>query len=261
MNSNLITYLQKLGLDEEEAIVYLFIVKSGPATVYDIAKSTGINRTTLYRRVESMELKGLVETIIEEKHVLIKAVDVDQLESLLAQRISEVDLLKKNFARFKEKLTSEYGMMQPGTKVYFYRGKEGIRQMAWHTLKADKEVVGYTYRNWTEPIGRKFEERWRDEFITRDLRLREIYSDDYIKSITKHKYDLYPRDRFQDKYLSAKVLKIDYQTDIYNDVVAYYNWYEGEIFGVEIHNQKIANMQKQMFEILWKMGEEPPKLS
>ena len=31
---------------------------------------------------------------------------------------------------------------------------------------------------------------------------------------------------------------------------------EGEIFGVEIYNQKIADLQRQMFEIVWKIAEE-----
>ena len=36
----------------------------------------------------------------------------------------------------------------------------------------------------------------------------------------------------------------------------FYNWYEGEVFGVEIQNEKIAAFQKQLFNIVWQMAEK-----
>ena len=44
---------------------------------------------------------------------------------------------------------------------------------------------------------------------------------------------------------------------VYNDVVAFYSWHKGEIFGVEIQNQDIAQLQKQVFELLWYQAKEP----
>ena len=37
--------------------------------------------------------------------------------------------------------------------------------------------------------------------------------------------------------------------DIYYDVITIYNWFEGEIFGVEIKNEKVVLMNKQLFEL------------
>ncbi|MBI5452275.1 hypothetical protein HY945_02345 [Candidatus Gottesmanbacteria bacterium] len=42
--------------------------------------------------------------------------------------------------------------------------------------------------------------------------------------------------------------------DIYNEIVSIYHWHEGEIFGVEIYNEKVANMQRQLFEMVWRMA-------
>lgn len=47
--------------------------------------------------------------------------------------------------------------------------------------------------------------------------------------------------------------------DIYNDVIGIYSWHEGEVFGVEIYNEKVATMHKQLFEIVWKIAKVPPK--
>ena len=60
------------------------------------------------------------------------------------------------------------------------------------------------------------------------------------------------------KYLSpvipSQILNISHQMDTYDDVLAMYNWHQGEIFGVEIHNDKVAQVQRQIFEIVWKLA-------
>jgi hypothetical protein len=47
---------------------------------------------------------------------------------------------------------------------------------------------------------------------------------------------------------------ITHSTVIYGDVTAYFNWKDGEIFGIEIYNQQIADAQRQFFEMLWRQG-------
>ena len=52
-------------------------------------------------------------------------------------------------------------------------------------------------------------------------------------------------------YLPQSILAIPHQTDIYNEVVSFYSWNEGEVWGTEIYNAKVANMQRQLFELAW----------
>ena len=53
---------------------------------------------------------------------------------------------------------------------------------------------------------------------------------------------------------SEKIVKINQNIDLYNDTIAYSYWDENDIFGVEIQNQRVADMQKQIHDLLWKMG-------
>jgi hypothetical protein len=46
-------------------------------------------------------------------------------------------------------------------------------------------------------------------------------------------------------------MRIESASDIYDDIVSYYNWHEGEVFGVEIYNKHVANAQRTFFEMLW----------
>ena len=129
--------------------------------------------------------------------------------------------------------------------------------MVWHTLRATHEVGGYTYRRLEEYLGNEFMEDWRDSFIRKGLIMRDIYSDEYLESRNSSPPRLsYPAKHFISRYIPNKTFKINLQMDIYNDVVAQYNWHEGEVFGVEIYNVKTAEFHKQLFEIVWKMGKE-----
>ena len=52
--NNTIKILRKLGLNKKEAKIYLSLIKSGPGSVQDISRSTSINRSTIYQRLENL---------------------------------------------------------------------------------------------------------------------------------------------------------------------------------------------------------------
>ena len=256
--SKIINFLIDLGLDEFESKIYLVLARKGILSTLQISKETGIDRSKVYRRIEDLSRKGIIEEVIDQKTKKAKAVNVDRLEILLERNEEKVKSMKQLFPSVASALGKEYGMNQPGTKVLFYRGKEGIKQMIWHVLNANKLVAGYTYRTLADLTGIKYAEKWIREFVKRNLMVRDIFSDDLIESKQKFKEKFVWNTRnFISKYIPPEIITIDHQIDIYNDVVSFYNWHEGEVFGVEIHNEKVARMQKQIFEVLWKIGEDP----
>lgn len=247
-----------LGFSKEESNIYTVLLKDGPKTVLQLSRSTGINRTTLYRILDKLDSRKLIEEIIDEYKKLYKAVDFHTIELLIKEQENKTEFLKTTFPQINSLLSSN-AATQPGTQVVFYRGKNGIQQMAWNTLKATKYVLGYTYREFEEIVGSTFAQDWRDEFIVRKLFMREIYSDELYKSKKQgFKATTDPSIQFQERYISSKILDINHQMDIYNDVITFYNWHEGEVFGVEIYNNKVALMHKQLFEIVWNKAKKPP---
>ena len=53
------------------------------------------------------------------------------------------------------------------TKVKFYHGKAGIEQMVWNVLKAEDEILGYTFRDLSHFVGAKFMDKFASEFKRR----------------------------------------------------------------------------------------------
>ena len=253
MNNLLNDFLKNLNLNHEEIVVFSILCQKGPSTILNLSRYTNINRTRIYRLVEKLKKQRLVEELVDEHRIIIKAVNPHQLGLLIKEQENKTNFLKDNLTQVTDLINLSQASIQPGTKVLFYRGVDGIKQMVWNNLQAKKEVVGYTYRQVNEFVGNKFIENWRGEFIKRNLFFRDIFSDQYIDSLSllnKNKLKL-SHPHFESRYLPTKILNVNHQIDIYNDVIGFYNWHEGEIFGIEIYNGKIATMQKQLFEIVW----------
>lgn len=251
-------FLNRLGLTDDEARLYLVLNQSGPSTILNLSRQSGINRTKVYRIIESMQKEGIIEEIIDQYKKIIKAVSIETLELLIKEQESKSKYLRDTFPTVSNLIARQKLASQPGTKVLFYRGAQGIKQQVWNTLKTEGELLGYSYRPLSELIGKYYEE-WYEEWIKRNLKMRDIYSDSYIegKKSVRQKIDSldFKSKNIISRYIPSKILNITHQMDIYNEVVSIYHWYEGGVFGVEIYNEKVASMQKQLFEIVWRIAE------
>lgn len=257
--TNLSSFLTKLDLSREEIEIFWALTKYGSSTILEISRNTGINRTQVYRFLEKMKKEGLTEEIIEEHRTMAKATDINQLERLVKEKANETEQLKTLFPQVQQLLSSTVGQNQAETKVLFYRGQNGLQQMVWNTLKSKETIRGYTYRMLEDAVGENFAKTWAEEFVDRGLKGKDIFSDAYLRNRSETKRPNHldiVNYNYKSRYISPETLNIDHQMDIYNDVVSFYNWFEGEVFGVEIYNQKVADFQKQIFEIIWDLGKE-----
>ena len=92
-------YLQDIGLNEKEAIVYLSLLAVDNSSVLDIAKKTGLNRSTTYVILESLSKKGLVSETNIGKKTHYQAEPPERLETYVErQKI----ILDENSRRLKD---------------------------------------------------------------------------------------------------------------------------------------------------------------
>lgn len=250
---DLIKYLCKLGLTTEEAQIYVALSTQGTCTPLLLSRLTGINRTKVYRTVESLREKRLVAEEIEENTTRYSPAPTARIQEILKDKQVGVAELAREYVEIENSLGELSAKASSDTKVRFYRGIEGIRQMVWNVLKAKSEIVGYTTRDLTDYVGEKFMREFVEEFVRRNLHMRDIFSDEYVKS---KKTQLDWGGRAPSRYLPGKVLSIPHQMDIYDEVVTFYEYQGGEVWGTEIYNAKVARVQKQLFEIAWERAKK-----
>ncbi|KKT76077.1 MAG: hypothetical protein UW86_C0005G0021 [Microgenomates group bacterium GW2011_GWA1_Microgenomates_45_10] len=253
-------FLINLGLSPEESAVYRALVNHGISSTLKLARTTTLPRTNVYRILENLKKLGLVEEVVQEKKRLTRIADPSRLEFLISQQKEKTKALENLFPEVKSLLTHQTSGQQPSTEVLFYKGRRGIEQQIWNELMAKGEIVGYTLLAFEDIIGKKLAQKYREERMIRNIKAREILADDdkYLSSETLEYVQHSPLFKNYDfRYLPKGKLNVTHNLIIYDDIVSIYNWHEGEVFGVEIHNQAVATMQKQIFDILWDIAQKP----
>ena len=256
MNNKLDILLKNFGLNSKQILLYLTLLKRGRLTNLEIARNSGINRTTVYRYLEELKEIGLVEEVLDEHTTYAQAVDPTRLQLIIEQKEADLNKLKLSLPLLINELSVLKETEIPSTKVVYFPGKKGLQQLLWNTLKSKEEKVGLGYLNWNDGVGIEFAEKLREEYAIRKIYAKEI-SNDFDTDVPYTYIKEYLEKYYQYRVIPREKLEIKHDTYIYNDVFAFYHIYKGELFGVEIHNAEIAKTQKQMFDILWDQAQIP----
>lgn len=248
-------YFFKLGLASEIADIYLALHAYGPQSISELARHSGVERTRIYRLMEEMTASNLIEVEVQYKKSIFRAAPIENLQILISKKEQELRDLQAGLPQLQRYIT---GVAEDthATRIQYYRGVEGLKQMYWNQTKGTTENLAILYENMQIRTGVSFFERWAHRCNERGMKFRGIINDNFIKT-QQEWYGRHSNERlasWQSKYLPDSVFTITHSVVIYDDVTAYYNWKDGEIFGVEMHNQQIADSQRQFFEMLWNQG-------
>lgn len=250
------SYFAKLGLEAEIADIYFALYLHGPQTISELARTASVERTRIYRLLDDLKTSGLIEVEIHYKRSTFKAAPITNLRILVSQKEQEVRGLQVELAVVEAALARNT-LISPVTRVQFYQGPEGVKQLYWNQTKATSEVIAILYENMQVNTLGAFFERWVRRCNERGIRFRGLIGNQFINS-QRAWYSQHQNERlehWQARHLTNEVFPITHGMMVYDDVVAYQNWKNDEVFGIEIHNQQIADSQRKLFELLWTQGQ------
>lgn len=250
-------YFTKLKLDPEIADLYLTLNAYGPQTISELARNADIERTRVYRLLDIMNDLHLCETEIHYKRSVIKPAPAENLQILIARREQELRDLKEEFNDIQKAIKTKKAMTSPATRVQFYRGDAGLKQMFWNETRSQTENVSILYESMQMHTRSVFFERWVRKCNERKMKFRSVVSDHFLESLRTW-YSVHQNERldhWEGRYVPNSTFNVTHSMVVYNDVVSYYNWKAGEIFGIEVYNQELADAQRHFFELIWDKGE------
>ena len=93
------TTLQKLGLHEDEAKAFLFLLEHGPETAGMLAKKTGISRPSLYGFLKNMQTLGLVSESQRNGVKTFQASSKEKILLIMNTRIGELEKGRMEMAK------------------------------------------------------------------------------------------------------------------------------------------------------------------
>ncbi len=248
-------YFGQLGLESEVATLYLTLYAHGAQSISELARRSGIERTRIYRMIDTLKSSNLVEVEARYKRSILRAAPLDNLQILLAKKDEELRNLHAQLPAIQDALR-QHGAKASPVKVQQYATPEGIKQMLWNETQAKTEKLALLYENVQAFAGAVFFERWVRKENQHGHNHRGLIGDHFIETQKKwySRKDNERVGKWESRYVSPELFPITHSISIYNDVVAYYDIRQGTVFGVEIYSELMADTQRAFFEMLWKQA-------
>lgn len=111
MDTTLIEMLEKFGLSELEAKVYLSTLLSKKGSAYDISKNLK-TRTTVYTVLEKLKQKGLISLTTSKNKKIYRAKDIT---TFIEEKRNETDIISRNILTLSARLLT---LKHTGIKIF-----------------------------------------------------------------------------------------------------------------------------------------------
>ena len=259
-HSNTFITLFKIIGETNQAKLYEALLFEGPLNVSELSRKTSIERTLTYRLLEKLKRKGLVYQQQISRGYLYHASSLSVLETYTERKKQETEKALQNLESIRKQLDNKQDSQT--TKVNVYAGLDGVKQLLWNQTQAKTEVLSLLSDNIQSHLGTTFFERWVDTMNHKNIVSRSLIDEHFIGQQTKYYGGVFKAslEHWTAKKLPQN-LSSHHRTTIYDQTVTYFDWEEGDIFGVEIINGSIAAAQRQYFELLWNISLPLPNIS
>lgn len=243
--------LEKAGLTEKEALIYLSALELGPQTASTFAKKIQVNRSSVYTIIQGLLNKGLMCSFEKNGIYRFEAVPAERL-------LNYIDLRRQHFdecrSEIYELLPRFYSLASPlgsRPKVRYFEGLEGVKVVMEQTLQSTEVLRCYSSLH-----------RWLESPLTdyiRDYGHKRVFEKKIPLKALIHKSDLtkeylqegYPKILFEYRFIPEGIFIVDNEINIYNDKMAIISLKPNDYFGVIIESPQIADTQKSIFELAW----------
>ncbi len=248
---NLKYLLKPFGLTQEESLIYLSLLENNTSSALKISRQINMARTKVYRILDKLIEKQLVVQEYNQNGFKFKANHPSTLKQLITQKEIEISSLKEFLPQTIDLLEKHINLNHPQSQILYYQGQDGLSQVNWNLLNAKKEFVSYEIDTADAYLPHPEAEKLRQELINKKIssrtlmNIKKLPSFSQLKNLTKFQ---------QIRYIPPEILTIKSDIFIYNDIFTICNYKDNkDIFCLEMKNQFIVDMQKQIFEYFWKM--------
>ena len=154
----MLSLLKEYGLNEKEAEVYLAALELGEATGFQIFKRTKLKKPTVYYILEEIQKKNLVSLTQKGKKKFYIAESPFKIKEQLKEKL-------RSFNDLLPELMSHYNQGHRKTKLKFYEGKEGLKEVYNDTLKYNGEILAFASEGILSVLGKTFSDEYLNKRV------------------------------------------------------------------------------------------------
>lgn len=258
--------LKKLGLSEKEALIYASLITLGGAFPSQIAEQAKLNRTTVYKILVGLSIKGLVNEIKKKNKIFYQVEKPDKLiryvksqAALAHDRIEQAERLIPDFEGL-------YSAFVDKPKILYFEGIDGILSIYEDQISTTKKYEMLAFSNASElenVFPKKFFENYRRTKEKIGITTRGIIPDtEKDQTFVSRLYDGFKKEVVPEaRYVPATEFSFKGEITIYADnKVSIVNLNQEHLTGLIIEDATIHKMMRMIFELSWKGIESPKKI-
>ena len=136
--------LNRLGLNNTEAKIFLSLCSAGTSTARAIAENSGVAREVVYQIIPTLKEKGLIETVITTPQTY-KAIPAEDAYKILLNRISEENKKLRKEARKSLKLLKkpQKNLLEEAPQITMVPQGKTLQSKILNALRTSKTSVDF----------------------------------------------------------------------------------------------------------------------
>lgn len=242
----MIADLEKLGLSDEEARVYVACLEINGGPISVVAKKAGVHRVSCYHTIDKLLDKQLLSQYTKNG---VKYVSPEPPEHLLKMTEEKMTLAKSLLPELQ--LLASALAFKPTMRSY--EGADGVRKVFEESLSAKGEIQGYTNLRQFIDFSPQFFEHYTQQKLRKGIKTRFL-SPNTVESVRV-------MDPFLPKKFNRNLLEIllvnkeqflfENEILIFNNAVGIVSLKKEELLGVVIESPTFARTMKAVFDLAW----------
>jgi sugar-specific transcriptional regulator TrmB len=256
--NSIISELKKTGLSDKSSAVYAALLEMGGGFPSYIARATKLNRSTVYKILTDLSIKGLVSEIEKGKKLYYKINQPTKLLNFAKYQREKADEAYENAKRLIPELEGVFASLPNKPRITYYEGHDAVMSVFEDHINVKKkyEMLGISnVSGLLDFMPKKFFERYRRTKERIGITTRGILPNTEIdRKFVGNVYAGFKKDIVPVvKHMSADEFPFKGEVTIYGEnKVSIVNFEERNPIGIIIEDQTIHNMMRFFFELAWK---------
>ena len=245
------TQLEKLGLNRNEARVYLALLGRGEATAQELIKALGVHRNIVYDNIEKLAEKGLVSFMTDGPKRKFVAEKPAAVMEYLKNKRKMIDIEINDARKLLPEITKILGTTSSKQEVTLFKGIAGLKKILLEIVQSKQSwCIGITNES-VKILGETF---WKNY----NLKKKQYKTEEWL--LWNHDYKdtvILKNKKVHNRILQKEIEQVT-ETIMWNNKVGVFV-YSQEPLVIVMENREIFRMYRSHFEFLWKLSKEPNK--
>jgi sugar-specific transcriptional regulator TrmB len=257
INQDLVKKLEKGGFTDKEALVYVSLLELGGAFPSRIAEYSGLNRSTTYKILLNLSIRGIINEIEKKNKIYYQ---IEKPEKVLRYSQTKLRQAEDSIEEVKKIMPDIEGLYNSGQnrpKITYFDNEEGILSIYTDMITDQKpyDMLAFSGPGNFSDFGhddffRKYvKEKERLNITTRGIIPNEDRDKKYVSGLFENVGNKY---KPQIKFVSKGNFSSSSEITVYGtNKVSIINFAKNKLSGIIIEDTSIHDMLKTVFELSW----------